>query len=178
MTLDAKDIELIMKSVGSTVGSLIDTPAMVDSNPARIAAESMMALLTGMNEVFGTEVSELPPAPPRRIEDTSHAAGPTITADYVVERVPVRRKTLPAPPRVIMEVSASIQEDQILCLFDGVGRKIISRYVKSRYGFDWLDYLSYCGLPSDYPRVATSYSAAQRRSALAAAERRRQASAR
>lgn len=177
MALDAKDIELIMKSVGDTVVSLIDTPAM-DGNPARIAAETMMALLTGMNETFGTEVSGLPPAPPRRIEDTSHAAGPTITADYVVERVPVRRKSLPAPPRVIMDVAASIQEEQIICLFDGVGRKIISRYIKSRYGLDWREYLSYCGLPSDYPKVATSYSEAQRRRALEAAERRRQSSAR
>lgn len=175
MALDAKDIELIIKSVGSTVGSLIDTPAM-DGDPAKIASDTMIALLTGMNEVFGTEVSGLPPAPPRRIEDTSHAAGPTITVDYVVERVPARRKSLPTPPRVIMEVSASIQEEQILCLFDGVGRKIISRYVKSRYGMDWQEYLSYCGLPADYPRVASSYSAAQRRSALAAAERRKQAS--
>lgn len=176
MALDAKDIELIMKSVGDTVGSMIDTPAM-GGNPARIAAETMMSLLTGMNETFGTEVSGLPPAPPRRIEDTSHDAGPTITADYVVERVPVRRKSLPAPPRVIMDVSASIQEEQIICLFDGVGRKIISRYIKSRYGMDWREYLSYCDLPSDYPKVATSYSAAQRRRALEAAERRRQSSA-
>lgn len=172
MALDLKDIEMLMKTVGSTVGGMIGTPEM-DGDPAKIAAQSMAALLESMNEVFGTEVSELPQALPRTLADTSYSAGLTIEAEYVVQRPSGRRKALPGPPRIIVAVEESVGEFEILCLFDGVSRKIMSRYVKSRYGMTWPEYLTYCGLPDSYPKVARAYSEQQRANAIRAAERRR-----
>ena len=171
MVLELKDVEDLMKTVGGAVGSMIGTPGM-DGDPAKIAAQSMVALLESMNEVFGTEVAELPQAPPRRLEDVSHS-GPTITAEYVVQKPSVRRKALPAPPRIVVPPEESVGEFEIRCLFDGVARKIISRYVKSRYGMAWDEYLAYCALPADYPKVARSYCEQQRERSLRAAARRR-----
>jgi predicted transcriptional regulator len=61
-------------------------------------------------------------------------------------------------PRIIMKVEDSVTDDLIYCLFDGVGRKMITRHILAKYGMTWPQYLEYCHLPPDYPRVAPRYS--------------------
>lgn len=72
----------------------------------------------------------------------------------------------PAPPkpRIIMKAEDSVTDDLIYCLFDGVGRKMITRHILAKYNMTWPEYLEYCSLPRDYPRVAPKYSDEQSRS--------------
>ncbi len=64
----------------------------------------------------------------------------------------------PPKPKIIMKVEDSVTDDLIYCLFDGVGRKMITRHILAKYNMTWSEYLEYCNLPSDYPRVAPRYS--------------------
>ncbi len=61
-------------------------------------------------------------------------------------------------PRIIIDIGASVTYDKIYCLFDGVGRSMITRHIRQRWGMTWSQYLAYCNLPPDYPRVAQAYS--------------------
>jgi predicted transcriptional regulator len=61
-------------------------------------------------------------------------------------------------PEIIMRIEDSVTDDLIYCLFDGVGRKMITRHILARYNMTWPQYLEYCNLPADYPRVAPKYS--------------------
>lgn len=61
-------------------------------------------------------------------------------------------------PTIVMRVEDSVTDDLIFCLFDGVGRRMITRHIRQRWGMSWEEYLVYCNLPHDYPRVAKSYS--------------------
>lgn len=70
----------------------------------------------------------------------------------------------PPKPRIIMKVEDSVTDDLIYCLFDGVGRKMITRHITAKYNMTWAQYLEYCSLPPDYPRVAPKYSDEQSRS--------------
>lgn len=71
--------------------------------------------------------------------------------------VPTQSPT-PPKPRIIMKVEDSVTDDLIYCLFDGVGRKMITRHILAKYNMTWSEYLEYCNLPADYPRVAPKYS--------------------
>ena len=61
-------------------------------------------------------------------------------------------------PKIVMPVEESVTDELIYCLFDRVGRKMISRHILAKYNMTWPQYLEYCGLPNDYPRVAPKYS--------------------
>lgn len=84
----------------------------------------------------------------------------------VRERLAEKRATVdPSPgeertggPEIIMRVEDSVTDDLIYCLFDGVGRKMITRHILAKYNMTWPQYLAYCNLPADYPRVAPNYS--------------------
>lgn len=69
---------------------------------------------------------------------------------------------MPKTPEIIYPVSESIQPDGIVCLFDGVKRKLLHRHVKSVYDMTWDQYKAYCQLPDDYPAVAPLYAAEKR----------------
>ncbi|NTF17381.1 hypothetical protein G6L37_02995 [Agrobacterium rubi] len=80
------------------------------------------------------------------VQDSTQAATPA-------KHVPERQE-----PRIIMPVEESVTDELVYCLFDGIGRKMISRHILARYNMTWPEYLAYCGLPNDYPRVAPKYS--------------------
>ncbi|WP_327211067.1 MucR family transcriptional regulator [Rhizobium leguminosarum] len=46
----------------------------------------------------------------------------------------------------------------VLSLFDGVGRKMISRYLRSEFGMTENEYRLWWGLPADYPMTSPGYS--------------------
>jgi len=62
-------------------------------------------------------------------------------------------------------ISASISENHLVCLEDGLQFKSLKRHLRSHHGLSADQYREKWGLPADYPMVAPSYS--QRRSKLA-----------
>jgi predicted transcriptional regulator len=67
----------------------------------------------------------------------------------------------PAVPR-----DRSVFPDHIVCLFDGVKRKMLKRHIRNRYGMSPEAYRQYWELPDDYPMVAPAYSDEKREYAL------------
>ena len=67
----------------------------------------------------------------------------------------------PAVPR-----DRSVFPDHIVCLFDGVKRKMLKRHIRSRYGMSPEAYRQYWELPDDYPMVAPKYSNEKREYAI------------
>lgn len=55
-------------------------------------------------------------------------------------------------------ISESVSNDGIICLFDGVKRKMLHRHIKAKFGMTADDYRTYWGLPADYPMTAPGYS--------------------
>lgn len=100
---------------------------------------------------------------PREPSFKSRGQRREITTPYVVTK---RAATAPKPrvpfegdrPDIIMAVEDSVTDELIYCLFDRVGRKMISRHILAKYNMTWEQYLDYCSLPPDYPRVAPKYS--------------------
>lgn len=70
-----------------------------------------------------------------------------------------------APPEPAVPIDQSIQPDYLVCLEDGVQKKMLKRYLQTRYDMTPDDYRARWGLPADYPMVAPNHS--KRRSALA-----------
>lgn len=67
----------------------------------------------------------------------------------------------PAVPR-----EASVRPDRIVCLFDGVERKMLKRHLATRYGMTPEHYRQYWELPEDYPMTAPAYAEEKRDYAL------------
>lgn len=73
---------------------------------------------------------------------------------------------LPATP--VIPVSRSVSKDGIVCLIDGVRRKMLHRHLKTKYGITPEEYRKHFGLPGDYPMTAPGYSASQSKAVTAA----------
>jgi predicted transcriptional regulator len=67
----------------------------------------------------------------------------------------------PAVPR-----DRSVHPDFIVCLFDGVKRKMLKRHIKTRYGMSPESYRHYWELADDYPMTAPNYADEKRDYAL------------
>ena len=67
----------------------------------------------------------------------------------------------PAVPR-----EKSVHADFIVCLFDGVKRKMLKRHIKTRYGMSPEAYRHYWELAEDYPMTAPNYANEKRDYAL------------
>jgi len=118
---------------------------------------------------------------PEKSEETVAAAAQSVAADTVAEPVAqqeqetvelsddpdspnYRFKHLSRQPRVPKE--ESVQNDYIVCLFDGVKKKMIKRWLKTRYGMTPEQYKRHFDLPEDYPMVAPGYSGEKRQYAI------------
>jgi len=62
----------------------------------------------------------------------------------------------------VVPVEESIKEHALVCLIDGVEKKMLKRHLRARYGMEWEDYVAHFGLPADYPSVAPGYSQLKR----------------
>ena len=69
-------------------------------------------------------------------------------------------KQKPAVP-----IKKSITPDYLVCLEDGMKRKLLKRRLRTAYGLNPAEYRAKWGLSSDYPMVAPNY--AKQRSAFA-----------
>lgn len=66
----------------------------------------------------------------------------------------------PLSPRV--PVDQSIGDQGIVCLFDGVERKDLTRHLRVKYGVTPEQYRSFWNLPDDYPMTSASLMRATR----------------
>lgn len=63
------------------------------------------------------------------------------------------------PPRKpAVSVKASLGDDFIICLEDGVKLKMLKRYLRSKYGMSPEGYRAKWNLPPTYPMVAPAYA--------------------
>lgn len=100
-------------------------------------------------------------APGKSADDTGGAAAstaPALEAEPVDAEAPAA--TQDYKPAVSIEESLA-SPDQILSLIDGKPYKALKRHL-STHGLTPADYRARYGLPTDYPLVAPSYSAARR----------------
>lgn len=65
------------------------------------------------------------------------------------------------PPKPAVPIKKSITADYLICLEDGKKYKALKRHLRSRYNMTPDEYRARWGLPSDYPMVAPSYTAAR-----------------
>ena len=64
-----------------------------------------------------------------------------------------------------MPIAASLKDDVIICLEDGLPFQSLKRHLRVKYNMSPEEYRKKWDLPADYPMVAPDY--AKRRSALA-----------
>lgn len=75
-----------------------------------------------------------------------------------VEAVPVVEQVKQAPA---VSIKKSVQPDQLICLECGKAHKSLKRHLSTAHDLDPLSYREKWNLPSDYPMVAPTYSAAR-----------------
>ena len=65
----------------------------------------------------------------------------------------VARSAMPptVPSRPVVPVEQSVTDDGIICLIDGVRRRMLAPYLRTRYGMTPAMYRERFGLPYDYP---------------------------
>lgn len=73
---------------------------------------------------------------------------------------------LPVKPAV--PISKSILGTELVCLIDGVKRKMLHRHLKTKYGITPEEYRKHFGLPDDYPMTAPGYSSSQSKAVTSA----------
>lgn len=61
-------------------------------------------------------------------------------------------------PWMNMKPEDAIKPSVIICLIDGLGRKMMHRHLKSKHGMTPEEYREWFNLPSDYPMTAPGYS--------------------
>ena len=64
-------------------------------------------------------------------------------------------------PRPAVSIKKSVQQDHIVCLEEGFKGKTLKRHLQTAHGMTPQQYRERWRLPSDYPIVAPSYSAAR-----------------
>jgi predicted transcriptional regulator len=84
-----------------------------------------------------------------------------VAPEAATQVIDVRRMNLPTVP--VLPISQSIKANTIVCLFDGVEKKSLKRYLRAQFGMEADEYRAYWKLPADYPMVAPSYSEEKRR---------------
>lgn len=104
-----------------------------------------------------TAISVVAPAPEAVLEDVSSQEAAVEDMDHQVEpelevEEPVSYTSIYADPY------DAVTHEQIHCLIDGVGKKMLKRYIRAHYNLEWEDYLRIFDLPADYPSVAPKYS--------------------
>lgn len=95
---------------------------------------------------------------------TADVGAPSTDASLEGVVVDRRKESLPTEPAV--PIAESVTHNAIICLFDGVPKKMLKRYIRANYGMEEDEYRAYWGLPADYPMVAPSYAEQKSRVAV------------
>jgi predicted transcriptional regulator len=95
---------------------------------------------------------------------------PVATVEAEVEQETVAEEA-PAEPVKLVSIFENpydaVEHEVVRCLIDGVGKKMLKRYVFAKYNLKWDEYLAAFNLPSDYPSVAPKYSDSKKAEAIA-----------
>jgi predicted transcriptional regulator len=85
-------------------------------------------------------------------------AVPVAKKDAVSTRVGVHAKFPDIDIEPVVDVEDSIRGDKLVCLIDGVAKKMLKRHLRAKYGMEFHEYREFFGLKEDYPSVAPGYS--------------------
>ncbi|NTF17564.1 hypothetical protein G6L37_04075 [Agrobacterium rubi] len=110
--------------------------------------------------------------PVAAVADADTATGEVVTEETVAEEV-VAEAPPPTPEELLeakfggkvtrnrwdnMDPADSIKHDHIICLIDGLPRKMLHRHLLARYNMTPDEYRAWLHLPADYPMTAPGYS--------------------
>jgi predicted transcriptional regulator len=111
-------------------------------------------------------VAEMP-APAETATETV-AMSQTTETQQTAETAPVADVPVASEPTVgkfdhlskepVMPISQSVTHDLVYCLFDGVGKKMLKRWIRAHYDMEEDEYRAHFGLPAEYPLTAPGYS--------------------
>jgi len=83
----------------------------------------------------------------------------------LVKRPPPQPLPIPADRPPAVDPGRSVLPDRLICLEDGREMRMLTRYLRGRYGLTPAQYRARWGLPADYPMIAPEH--ARRRSEAA-----------
>ncbi len=90
---------------------------------------------------------------------TSCSSGPQkLDAGLAADQMRLKRKHR-LPEKAVVSVETSVCDDYLVCLADGVRRKMLTRHLRAKYEATPDEYREHFGLPRDYPMVAPGYVA-------------------
>jgi predicted transcriptional regulator len=122
---------------------------------ARRGATPLVAAPAESPEATATSARPAPEETPAAVAEAEAASdgrrGRTAREDGLASAVPRDKSVFP---------------EHIVCLFDGVKRKMLKRHIRSRYGMSPEAYRQYWELADDYPMVAPNYSNEKREYAI------------
>jgi predicted transcriptional regulator len=136
--------DALLTSMNGSAGAAIMLPQMSNELPGETAVS---ADLTVTSEIENEQIEAVSEEDAEEVTSTS--------------KVDFRRMNLPTVPAV--PITESIKANTVVCLFDGVEKKSLKRYIRANFGMEAEEYRAYWKLPAEYPLVAPSYSAEKRR---------------
>lgn len=159
----------IAKTVEEPIQQIAEEPtAVVAEEPAAVAAPAPEAPAKAPSTAKAKRKSrEAAPSAAAQVEAPAQA----VAAEVVVAAPAPKKKAAPVDPLEAkfggkiprtrwndMDPEAAIKHDEIICLIDGVGRKMLHRHIKARHNMNPEEYRAWFGLREDYPMTAPGYS--------------------
>jgi predicted transcriptional regulator len=125
--------------------------------PAPVVAAAPAAPVAEVAEA--APVAEVAPA-----EETTAVADADVASEEgeVVEPEVVKDPWEGLSKKPVIPIKDSVTKDFVICLFDGVKRKMLSRHITNKYSMTPQQYREWFNLPEDYPMTAPAYSAEKR----------------
>lgn len=156
--INSHTIEVVKAAIASgTVGA--DKVADLIRSVHKAFAETYAAAggIASITEALASSVAASLTAPVTAIE-----------AEVEQEEV---AEAAPAEPVKLVSIFENpydaVEHEVVRCLIDGVGKKMLKRYVFAKYNLKWDEYLAAFDLPADYPSVAPKYSDSKKAEAIA-----------
>mgnify|MGYP001180876172 CR=1 FL=1 len=107
----------------------------------------------------------------RAAEAPAEAVAAEQVAEAPAEKAPKKKAAAPQDPLEAkfggkiqrntwnnMDPMEAVQQDAIICLIDGLPRKMLHRHLLARYSMTPEEYRAWFNLPADYPMTAPGYS--------------------
>jgi predicted transcriptional regulator len=182
--LGAEDVPVMIKNImkafqeasltsGETITAAITATETVQSTEETAASTEAPA---------AAAIEAAPPEAPRAakrgrsreaapVDAPAEAVAAEVVAEVPAEKPAPKKKPAPVDPLEAkfggkiprtrwnnMDPEEAIKNDEIVCLIDGVGRKMLHRWLKSRHNMTPEEYREWFTLREDYPMTAPGYS--------------------
>ncbi|MTH96133.1 MucR family transcriptional regulator [Roseibium sp. RKSG952] len=134
---------------------------------------SITAMLENASATGVSETSVEGPGIPETVVPAAKPAVSELNGDEVrvanetaaSTRVGIHAKFPDIDIEPVIDIEDSIRGDKLVCLIDGVAKKMLKRHLRSKYGMEYHEYREFFGLEDDYPSVAPGYSDLKSRAA-------------